>query len=390
MFETHVRPVLLTTGAASEVSCDLEVAHGEPRPVLLTARLDPDASPGAAITHVFYGATERSAYERRHRDTAREAEQLAAIVTGSEDGYLTVCSAGKIVTANEGANAILRRQDLVGAPAREVLPKLADWLADFEDAEARRAVHQLRWRSPDGPRRDLHVTLATLGGDDPLALAGAATVSVLIRDVTASATTRRHLTSTVAVLNHRVKNTLAVVQSVVSQSFAGVEGIEGHINALSKRLRTIADAHDVLTARGWRDSDLGELLARILAPAGGTPQTRLEGPPVSLRTEDTIMLALAFRELAEHSAAHGALSVPAGTVDLSWRLAEGGVRLVWQEAGGPPPVVPTGFAHLMLTRVLPAQLTATYELETGDQLRYEIDLFDRPSVRHFGEDDAPV
>ena len=126
-------------------------------------------------------------------------------------------------------------------------------------------------------------------------------------------------------LSHRVKNTLAVVQSLARQSFRGDVSREQGLTNFSNRLRALAEAHNVLANSEWRGADLRELAARQLAAyakADGKAVI-LEGPAVSIPPDIANPLALVLHELATNALKYGALSSPAGVLRLEWGFVQG-------------------------------------------------------------------
>ena len=165
-------------------------------------------------------------------------------------------------------------------------------------------------------------------------------------------------------LHHRVKNTLAVVQSLADQTFRGARDTETARGDFAARLTALADAHDVLVDAGWREVTLQAIADRTLAPFRPTPPERLvlEGAHVPVAPEAAVALSLCLHELATNAAKHGALSGVAGQVRLSWRVdvgADGRRRLAveWCETDGPEPRLTgrKGFGSRLLTRALAAQ-----------------------------------
>ena len=173
-------------------------------------------------------------------------------------------------------------------------------------------------------------------------------------------------------LNHRVKNTLATVQSITAQTLRGAELSDEVRKALTSRLMALASAHDVLTDERWRGADLRELLEQTAAPYAqldGVTPIVASGPQVYLPPKVSIALALAFHELATNAAKYGALSVEGGQVQVAWtqQPMETGSRLSlqWREVGGPPVSPPSrnGFGTRLIERGLSAELGGEVRLD---------------------------
>lgn len=160
-------------------------------------------------------------------------------------------------------------------------------------------------------------------------------------------------------LAHRLKNVLAVVQSVAAQTLRGVPEAEAASRNLSARLVALGAATDVLTGTSWRSADLRELATRALSPHGRIGERLLlSGPAVTLRPELTVAFALALHELATNAAKYGALSNDIGTVTLAWSVDgdgdDGVLAVSWREQGGPPVTPPErkGFGSVLIERSL--------------------------------------
>ena len=175
-----------------------------------------------------------------------------------------------------------------------------------------------------------------------------------------------------AELNHRVKNTLAIVQSIASQTARSSASLEDFLGEFEGRLMALGRAHDLLTLRRWEGADLGEVLRQELAPFGAeeTGPIQLDGPELTLKPAAATGLAMAFHELATNAARHGCLSAPEGRVTLSWRPIQTGdgtsaVLLEWTESGGPPitPSLARGFGLRLVERTVAGDLNGTCDLE---------------------------
>lgn len=141
-------------------------------------------------------------------------------------------------------------------------------------------------------------------------------------------------------LNHRVKNTLAMIQSLARQTLRQTPDPQQFIDAFSGRLRTLSDSHALLSDRDWSGIGLAELIRMQMGDCEETAigQLTLHGPDVSLPPDHALGLGLIIHELVSNALRHGALSQPEGTVDVTWERRPGPgkwVDLVWKESGGP-------------------------------------------------------
>jgi len=191
------------------------------------------------------------------------------------------------------------------------------------------------------------------------------------RDVTERKRAAARQRLLLAELNHRVKNTLAAVQSVAAQTARQAETADGFRAAFQARLMALARSHDMLTEGGWEGAALREVAQRTLAAYGGAPaRFGLSGPPVRLAPAAVVTLNLAFHELATNAAKHGALSAPGGRVEVGWALEAGEgsggplLAISWEERGGPPvrPPESRGFGSRLIERGLPQEFGAGVSL----------------------------
>jgi PAS domain S-box-containing protein len=189
---------------------------------------------------------------------------------------------------------------------------------------------------------------------------------VVGRDITARKRWEEHQRLLVGELNHRVKNTLSVVQSLALQTFRSETVPQETVTAFEQRLRALADAHNVLTRENWESADLRELIQSTLqVHAPSSERFELEGPRLRLPPQAAVTIAIAFNELATNAAKYGALSVPSGRIKVNWMDGEGRLRLRWEESGGPPVATPDrqGFGSRMIERALPRELGGEVTLD---------------------------
>ncbi|PZO01125.1 MAG: hypothetical protein DCF28_10390 [Alphaproteobacteria bacterium] len=159
-----------------------------------------------------------------------------------------------------------------------------------------------------------------------------------------------------AELDHRVKNTLANIQALVTQSSRSAASLTGFVEGLDRRIHSMAKAHSLLTQSRWEGVSVEGLLIEELEPFSQIPGVvNLGGTDTVLTPKSALSLSLAVHELATNAAKFGAFSRPEGSVSVAWNLADdGGLALTWREAGGPPVAVPTrrGFGTSLIERAL--------------------------------------
>ncbi len=192
-------------------------------------------------------------------------------------------------------------------------------------------------------------------------------------DITDAKLAEEHQLLLIHELNHRVKNTLATVQSIAGQSLRRLEGEEADAAraAFEARLLALARVHDVLTRESWEGAELGTVVADAIRPleAGDGQRSRfgISGPALRLPPRLALSIAMALHELGTNAVKYGALSREGGTVDITWtvrREDEIRLHLRWTESGGPPVVKPTrtGFGSRLIERSLARELAGEVQL----------------------------
>ena len=163
-------------------------------------------------------------------------------------------------------------------------------------------------------------------------------------------------------LNHRVKNTLAILQAIAVQTFQSASKAERA--TFEGRLGALAEAHNLLSQEKWRGSELQDVVDRVLRPylLSNPERVRMSGPRVPLSPRLAVVLSMIVHEMATNAAKYGALSNDTGTIKLDWEiLTEKTIpelRLIWTEAGGPHVVAPVkrGFGSRLIERSARDQL----------------------------------
>lgn len=146
-------------------------------------------------------------------------------------------------------------------------------------------------------------------------------------------------------LSHRMKNTLAIVQAIATQTLREVSE-RGAVTALTQRIGALSRANDALLKTRWASAALNDVATATLAAFDQAGRFHLSGPPLQIGPRATLSLSLLLHELATNAVKYGALSVPDGRVTISWSVEKGVeedmLRVNWAEAGGPPVLQPSG------------------------------------------------
>ena len=183
-------------------------------------------------------------------------------------------------------------------------------------------------------------------------------VLVVCKDVTSEHMARDQLSLINEELKHRVKNTLAVLSAVASQTFSDPSS-RAALEKYLGRLGAFGRAHDLLTAANWAEAPIHDVIDIALKPyRTGEGSFTVSGPALNLKSRQALSLSLAIHELATNALKYGALTVPSGHVALTWttdaEAAEPKFIFVWQESGGPAVSAQrgAGFGSRLISRVL--------------------------------------
>lgn len=275
----------------------------------------------------------------------------------------------RYVTSNKAFAGFFGRDDIAGLAVRDlngedVASAMLDQLKAIEASGAPVSVeHPVD--TPSGTRW-FAVTISPVAGrsvDAPRF----ATASV---EITQRKRAEAHQKLLIDELHHRVKNMLAIVQSLAQQSFRGDRASPAAKQAFEARLSAVAAAHDLLVRQNWEAASLLALASEAAGPGCGADRARIdiEGPDIELPSKTAVSLALALHELCTNAVKYGALSNRTGRVAVRWSI-EGGeprrLRMSWTESGGPPVVAPSarGFGSRLIERGLAAELGGPVTLD---------------------------
>lgn len=201
-------------------------------------------------------------------------------------------------------------------------------------------------------------------------------------------------------LNHRVKNTLATVQSMGSQTLRSGRSLADAREAFVSRLMALSAAHNLLTAESWESADLEDVVRMGVAAFDEPPGVRFSvaGPGVRLKAPHALGLAMALHELGSNAVKYGALSGDGGRVDVAWSLGpDGKISFVWEERDGPAvqPPLRRGFGSRLIQEGLARELAGEVEMDYRPEglrceLRFQLDRAEREGLDDFSESDADV
>jgi PAS domain S-box-containing protein len=227
--------------------------------------------------------------------------------------------------------------------------------------------YDVRVRNSKGEWLFWEINSGLMHGSDGRAIG----LHVVGRDVTERKRAEERQQLLINELNHRVKNTLAIVQALAQQSFKGVRSPDDERASFAARLATLSAAHNLLTRQSWEAVSLKEVIETAVGAVCGEEARRhhAEGPSVTLEPQTAVSIAMAFHELCTNAIKYGALSTNAGTVVTRWEIveldSESKLRLEWMEQGGPfvEPPARRGFGTRMIERALASDLGASVELD---------------------------
>jgi PAS domain S-box-containing protein len=313
------------------------------------------------------------------QERLRESEErLRLLIEGVHDyAILMLDPEGRIASWNAGAERLKgwREEEILGSPAA-VLHRPEEAAKDKPDEELRIAREAGRfegegWRvRKDGTAFLAHISLRPLYGPQGQ-LRGYTEVT---RDITEPKRVEEHQRLLMTELDHRVRNTLAAVQSMARQTLGEGE----RVGTFLARLAAFAQTHTLLAQGRWRGAGLRALVGAALEAYDG--RVHLDGPDVLLQPRATQALGMVLHELATNAAKYGAWSMPEGRVAVRWRVRAGDPRrlvLEWTEQGGPPvkPPCRRGFGTLLVERSLAHEINGSAELDFRPEgLRCAIEL----------------
>jgi two-component sensor histidine kinase len=298
---------------------------------------------------------------------------LASVLNGCGDCIKILDLQGRLQFMSDGGKRVMEVDDFTpikGCPWPDFWVGSGNVAAKqaVEDAAAGKAAHFVGDAcTAKGNSKFWDVQVIPIFGSDgkPSHLLS---ISKDITDIT-DAQTRQELLA--GELQHRIKNTLAMVSAIARQTLKG-EDIADRRDAFTGRLQALSDANDLITTRTWQSAPMRSVIESALTPHLSSPdRLSISGQHIELTAKQALSIALSIHELATNATKYGALSGNAGTIDIHWSLDGGcendnkAFKLVWRETGGPEVAQPLsqGFGSKLVSRVLSADFNGTVTVE---------------------------
>lgn len=214
---------------------------------------------------------------------------------------------------------------------------------------------------PDGSMRWIEIRAQTRFDEHHRPL----TMSGISSDVTDRKEAEAYRMLVTQEMSHRIKNTLATVQAIVSQSLRADLPASQMRQVVAKRIKALGGAHDILTGKDWDVAGLRQTVDRAVRPFNADGRIHHFGPDLEISHGVSSALTLALHELATNAVKYGALSGDSGRVRIEWNIEKSQFVLTWDEIGGPPVTAPTrtGFGSRMIEKALSATVNGTAVVE---------------------------
>lgn len=302
----------------------------------------------------------RAALER----TLESHAFLESVLNASADCIKVLSLEGDLIFMNDGGQRVMEVEDF---EAIRGCPWIGFWEGDglaaaTEALEAARAGGSGQFvgaaNTAKGTPKYWDVTVKHI----PATGEGPGYILSISRDITQARRSEEQRELLSRELIHRVKNSLAIVQAIASQTFRGSDGDK--LRDFSARLAALGGAQDKLLQRAWESVAVRDVVHSSLLPLCPDGRCHFEGDDHLLDARRGLSLALALHELGTNAVKYGAFSGADGEVRIAWGIADGQLHLTWTENGGPPVVPPVhkGFGTRIVTRNLEADFGGTVEL----------------------------
>lgn len=351
--------------------------HNFPEDTWYTFSYSPVRDESGGVAGLFCACQETTATVLAERRLASENERLLQLFEQAP-GFMALLSGPEHVfkLVNPAYSQLIGHRDVKGKPVREALPEVvgqgfADLLDEvfasgkaYTGSSAKIALQ----RSPGAPEEERFVDFVY----QPILNENAQISGIFVEgyDVTERVRGEVRLRLLMNELNHRLKNTFATIQAIISRTMQGGVNLDEAREALTARVLALSRAQNLLTNKNWEGTELSIAVRETLDPFVVADSNRFSatGPSVPLGPRAALAFALALHELATNAAKHGAFSTCTGSVEIEWTVNTGPpaeFQFRWRERGGPPVSRPSrvGFGTHLIERGLARELQADVKLD---------------------------
>ena len=340
------------------------------------------------VVATFVDVTERRRAEESARESLQRLEQASRLVELSRSPIFVWDFDDGIKQWNRGSEELYgySRDEVLGRRKEELLKTVV--LGSSFDQLRQSLLASSHWSGEVQHTTKSGNVLTVESQIELLPLGDRRLVLESTRDVTDRRRWEKRRQLLVNELSHRVKNTLAVVQSIARQTLRATASADEFVELFEGRVSALAGAHQLLLNSEWSGAELGALAANQLdAYGGGKKRLQIAGEPIELPPSLATPFGLVLHELATNAAKYGALSNEKGHVKLSWQSGknERELTVVWEESGGPPVKAPEkqGFGGALIEKSLPGATVRREFRRTGLVCTIQIAL---PEAANGGED----
>ncbi|UJW74585.1 sensor histidine kinase [Rhizobium sp. SL42] len=352
----QVDPIITAAYAGQGTSMDdiqfTMYRKGYPEETHFSFSYTPVRDPWGTVLGMFCACSEITAEVLMRREQQTIRERFMQVFELSQGGIAMLSGKNHVFDyANEQYYAMIGNRDIIGKPVADAVPEVVrQGYIDILDGVYRtgepfvaKGLEVELNRGANGEKQTRIIDLAYQPMRDPDGRIGGILVQAL--DVTEMRADEKHRELLSHELGHRLKNQLAMVQAIASQTLRSAPDMQTARRTLSDRISVLSYAHDAIIKGGNGSSRVGDLVAQMISlhDDPNAPRITTSGPNLKIGSRSSLSLSLILHELATNALKHGALSVPEGRVNLTWGVMgphQDRFELVWRESGGPPVIHP--------------------------------------------------
>jgi PAS domain S-box-containing protein len=372
------------------VRYDVQVRVKADALIWIDFQLAPLRDGNGQITHLIPSGTDLT--ERKLAETERQ--RLASIIHETPDFIGVATLDGKVVYINPGGRALVGiadDEDVAGHDIGEWHPPEVG--AELLSTAIPIAVREGAWRGQTElvRRNGQRVPVSQIILAHRSESGRVETLSTIMRDMTEQRRAFEHQNLLLRELSHRVKNTLAVVQSIARQSLRNDPDPREFARVFQGRIASLAASHSLLTNAEWRGASLVEIIRSQLEPVltGNGSRLVLDGPDILLPPETATQLGLVVHELGTNAVKHGAFSTPQGKLRIGWSRTDDALDISWEETGGPQVAagpVRRGFGSVLIEKLSGGEVRRTHDRD-GFRMAFSVKI---PDIRSSNSRSEPL